>query len=146
MALATLRAQSAPASAIVEAFLAARAEDERIDQADGPNDTFEARMAQFAQAGARHYAMAWGIESAEHAALVALLTADRLQNLIDGYSRQNDRGEKVVTFGAEELYEVKQIKDALIHLWRHLNSCPSSRLRTLATDLDLIDRNGNPVG
>jgi hypothetical protein len=145
MATQTLQPGCVPANPIVAAYLAARASDDQIDQSDGPNDSFEARMAQFTAAGAREYAMAWGINDPEHGALVALLTADRLQNLIDGYSLTNDRRQKVVTFGIEELYEVRQIKDALLNLWRHLDPCPRRHLQPLATDLGLIDKNGNSV-
>jgi hypothetical protein len=89
--------------------------------------------------------MAWGIRTPEHGALVALLTANRLQNLIDGYSLANDRRQKVVTFGTEELYEVRQIKDALLNLWRHLDPHPCRHLQPLAIGLGLIDDNGNAV-
>ena len=86
--------------------------------------------------------MAWGIDDADHGALVALLAANRLQCLIDGYARTNDKGQSIVTFGAEELYEVRQIKDAMLNLWRHLDPVRHD-LQPLAREMGLIDQNGN---
>jgi hypothetical protein len=86
--------------------------------------------------------MGWAPHDGEHAALVALLAADRLQDLIDGFSLADDAGRKVVTFGIDELYEVKQIKDALLNLWRHLDAGPARRLESLALDMGLIDKIG----
>ena len=145
MATQTLQPGCAPANPIVAAYLAARAEDNRIDASDAPSDDFSARMAQFTAAGAREYTMSWGIHDPEHGALVALLAADRLQNLIDGYSHLNDRQQKVLTFGIDELYEVQRIKHALLHLWQHLDPLPRRHLKPLAIELRLIDQNGSSV-
>lgn len=132
---------------IVLAFLAARANERQADERDdgGPDYSVDTRMAQFAEAGARDYVMTWGIGSAEHGALVALLAADALDRLIDGYSTKNDRGESVLTFGALELCEVYRIKTAMLHLWQHLDQHPR-QLAPLALDMGLIDGNGNQVG
>lgn len=145
MATQSVQPGCAPANPIVTAFLVARAKDTQIDQSDEPNDSVEARMAQFASAGARDYAMAWSIKSDDHGALVALIAADRLDALIENYSLRNDRGQKVLTFGIEELHEVRQIKDALLNLWRHLDPGPRPALRPLALDLHLIDELGNAI-
>lgn len=144
MATTTLQVESAPANPIVAAYLAARANEQRSDANRGNTETIDTRMAQYAESGGRDYAMSWGINDGEHAALVALLTADRLQHLIDGFSRRDDLDRRVVTFGIEELYEVKQIKDALVNLWRHLDAGPQRKLMPLALDMALVDKNGCP--
>lgn len=145
MAAQFIQPDSAPVSTIVQAYLAARAEEQRQDQSDGPNDTFEARMAQFAEGGARDCTMKWSIDSAEHGALVALLAAERLQYLVEGYSIRNARGQRVVTFGAEELNEINQVKHALLNIWSHLDPYPTQRLQALAIDLNLIDERGREL-
>ena len=143
MATRSLHPGSAPANPIVAAYLAARANEAHLDQSDLPTDSFEMRMAQFVEAGARNYVTAWGIQSAEHGALVALLTADRLRGLIEGFATYNVRKQRVVTFGIEELNEVREIRHSLVNLWRHLDSNRSPALRSLAYDLGLIDDDGN---
>lgn len=142
MNMHTILPEPSPANPIVAAYLAARANDRRYEEQD-QHDTIEVRAAQFAEGGGRHYAMAWGITDAEHAALVALLTADRLTNLIDGYSRCNDRRQKVLTIGAEEAYELMQIKHALVNLWRFLDPAPTRKLQPLAQDMGLVNANGH---
>jgi hypothetical protein len=143
MATTTLQAESAPANPIVAAYLAARANEQRFDANQCQTENVEARLAQYAEGGGRDYAMSWGINDGEHAALVALLTADRLQHLIDGFSRRDDLDRRVVTFGIQELYEVERIKSALVNLWRHLDAGPNRKLKPLALDLGLIDKKDN---
>lgn len=146
MATHSVQPGAAPANPGVSAYLAAHADELRFDQADdGGSDTLESRMAQFAARGGRDYVMAWGITDAEHGALAALLAAERLEYLIDGYSLRNERGDRQLTFGAEETYEVYQIKHTLLNLWRHLD--PAGRqFQPFARQLGLVDDNGNQIG
>ena len=145
MATQTVQPGCAPANPIVEAYLTARAAEGQADQdCNGADDT-ALRMAQFTHRGAADYAISWGIHDPQHAALVALLAANRLESLVEGYAVYNDRMQRVVTFGTEELYELKQVTDALLNLWRHLDGNPRSKLEALALDMGLIDKNGTSV-
>ena len=145
MALHNLHPRHEPANGIVAAYLLAHAKDREIDALGVDPEAVETRTAQFALEGAEHYAMAWGIDDAQHGALVALLAANRLQSLIEGYAMQDDCGRQVVTFRIEELYEVRQIKDAMLNLWRFLDPQNCRRLQPLARELRLIDDKGNHV-
>ena len=145
MALNTIHPRHEPANGIVAAYLMAHAKNQEIDASGVDPESVETRTAQFAFEGAEHYAMAWGIDDAEHGALVALLAANRLQSLIEGYAIQDEQARKVVTFGIEELYEVWQIKAAMLNLWRFLDPQNCRRLQPLARELRLIDDKGNHV-
>ncbi len=144
MATTTLQAESAPANAIVAAYLAARGNEQKLNAENDGIENFDTRMAQFAESGGRDYVMSWLPHDSEHAALIALLTAERLQNLIEGFSSRDEAGRQVVTFGIEELYEVKQIKDALLNLWQLLDAGPARKLLPLALDMGLVDKTGKP--
>ncbi|WP_298809566.1 hypothetical protein [uncultured Sphingomonas sp.] len=138
-------ASAAPNDVVVQAFMAARAHEDHLDQTSSTLDTLDVRTAQFARHGAEHYAINWGIRGAEHGALVALLAASRLDTLVGGYGIPNDRRQKVVTFGIEEMNEVRTIKHALLNLWKFLDPGRDRVLAPLAVDLGLVDQNGQEV-
>lgn len=143
MATANLHPHRADTSPIVAAYLAAYATDRELDATAPSSESIAVRTAQFTMQGAEHYAMSWSVNDAEHGALVSLLAANRLQDLIDGYCQRDNNERAVVTFGVEELYEVRQIKSAMLNLWRYLDPQGCRRLAPLAGDLGLIDKNGN---
>lgn len=123
---------------VVAAYLAAKQRDDEIDRVDGP-ESVELRLAQFAARGAEDYILGWGLNSTSHAALVALLGAKMIEDVVGG--RSQGWGEnRTLSLGYEEMHEIGRIQAAFLKLAKHLDDGSVPALTKLVDEIG-----GSPV-
>jgi hypothetical protein len=123
---------------IVEAYLTARKAEQQTSAGGEPD--VQARLAWFQKHGAEKYGLSWSISSSGHAALVALLTAERLDNLIANFSVPGaGKRRGPLSFDHEVRREIDEIVEGLLNLFRYLSPAANPSLTPLAKEIGFPD-------
>lgn len=101
---------------IVEAYLRALAGQQAIESGDTSHDPVDVHFAHAAFLGTEQQVLACSIAGPGHAALVAILLAERLSRLIE----QNESGRDQITVDARFRGTVDRLASAAAHLWDYL--------------------------
>lgn len=113
---------------IVEAYLRAFATQQAVERGESPHDPVDVHFAHAAFLGTEQQVLARTIAGPGHAALVAILLAERLSRLI----KQNESGRDQITVDARFRGTVDRLTSAAAHLWDYLRLHGGAELLPIA--------------